>query len=68
MAELTKQLSELANKGPAGLEETDRIALLHASYKLSDALESPIEKFIRLFFVYPHAFLLILTGFIGPVV
>ncbi|KAJ4363369.1 hypothetical protein N0V83_009661 [Neocucurbitaria cava] len=50
MAELTKQLSELASKGPAGLEEADRIALLHASYKLSDALENPIEKFIRLFF------------------
>lgn len=51
MADLIKQLSDLTAKGPAGLEEADRLAILQATSKLTDALENPIEKFLRLFFV-----------------
>lgn len=50
MADLIKQLSDLTAKGPAGLEEADRLAILQATSKLTDALENPVEKFLRLFF------------------
>jgi hypothetical protein len=53
MADLAQQLLDAASKGPAELTETDRLALLQASTKLSEALENPLEKFIRLFFVRP---------------
>lgn len=51
MAALARQIAEQAGKGPTGLEETDRVALLQASEKLRDTLENPLEKFKRLFFV-----------------
>ncbi|KAF2030729.1 S-adenosyl-L-methionine-dependent methyltransferase [Setomelanomma holmii] len=49
MADLAQQLLDAASKGPTGLAETDRLALLQASTKLSEALENPLEKFFRLF-------------------
>ncbi|KAF1357755.1 S-adenosyl-L-methionine-dependent methyltransferase [Lizonia empirigonia] len=45
-----QDIVDAASKGPAGLEEADRLALLHAAEKLSLALENPLEKSIRLFF------------------
>lgn len=51
MADLIQQLSEFAAKGPGDLEEPERLALIQAAGKLSDALENPVEKFIRLFMV-----------------
>lgn len=48
---LTQDINDAAGKGPAGLEEADRLALLQATEKLSLALENPLEKSIRLFFV-----------------
>ena len=48
---LTQDILDSASKGPAGLQEPERLALLQASEKLSLALENPMEKFIRLFFV-----------------
>ena len=53
MADLAQQLLDAASKGPAGLTETDRLALLQASTKLIETFENPIEKFLRLFFVMP---------------
>ncbi|KAJ8107673.1 hypothetical protein OPT61_g8708 [Boeremia exigua] len=47
---LTQDILDLAAKGPAGLEEPERLALLQAAEKLTRALESPFEKFWRLFF------------------
>ena len=49
---LTKQILDAAGKGPAQMEEADRSALLQACQKLSIALENPVEKFIRQFWVY----------------
>jgi hypothetical protein len=48
---LAQDILDLSNKGPAGLEESDRLALLQASEKLTFALENPLEKFLRHFFV-----------------
>jgi hypothetical protein len=48
---LTQNILDQANKGSAGLDEPERLALLQASEKLTLALEQPLEKFIRLFFV-----------------
>ena len=48
---LTPGILNLASKGPAGLEEADRLALLQASEKLILALENPLEKFLRHFFL-----------------
>ncbi|CAN9329794.1 unnamed protein product [Alternaria alternata] len=47
---LAQDILDLSNKGPAGLEESDRLALLQASEKLTFALENPLEKFLRYFF------------------
>jgi hypothetical protein len=59
---LSQDILDLASKGPAGLEEPDRLALLQAAEKLTLALETPLDKFLRHFFVrlpilihYPHA-------------
>lgn len=51
---LTQDILDQANKGSAGLGEPERLALLQASEKLTVALEQPLEKFIRLFFVRVH--------------
>lgn len=51
MAGLANQLEELASRGAADLEGAERLALLKATYKLSDALENPMEKILRMFFV-----------------
>jgi hypothetical protein len=51
MANLTKQILELASKGPCDLAEADRAALLQASFNLVDALENPMEKMLRMFLV-----------------
>jgi hypothetical protein len=51
MADLAQQMLDLASKGPAEVAEADRSALLQASVKLSEALENPLEKFLRLFMV-----------------
>jgi len=48
---LAQDILALASKGPAGLEEADRLALLQASEKLTQALETPMDKFLRHFFV-----------------
>jgi|TARA_R110002003_G_scaffold252_2_gene17833 hypothetical protein len=57
MADLAQQMLDLASKGPAEVAEADRSALLQASVKLSEALENPLEKFLRLFMVgWPEAF------------
>jgi hypothetical protein len=48
---LTQDILDLASKGPAGLEELDRLALLQATEKLTLALETPLDKFLRHFFV-----------------
>jgi len=48
---LVQDILALASKGPAGLEEADRLALLQASEKLTQALETPMDKFLRHFFV-----------------
>ncbi|KAG9195741.1 hypothetical protein G6011_00862 [Alternaria panax] len=41
---LTQNILDLASKGPAGLEEADRLALLQASEKLTLALEHPVWR------------------------
>ncbi|KAJ4354868.1 hypothetical protein N0V95_003479, partial [Ascochyta clinopodiicola] len=46
----TQDILARANNGAAGLEEADRLALLQACEKLMFALETPLEKFFRLFF------------------
>jgi hypothetical protein len=51
MADLAQQLLDIANKGASDLNEADRSALLQATYKLSSALESPVEQIFRLCFV-----------------
>jgi hypothetical protein len=51
MADLAQQLLNIANKGASELNEADRSALLQATYKLSSALESPVEQIFRLCFV-----------------
>ena len=51
IASLTQQISALAEKGPADLQEADRAALLAATTKLQSAIENPLEKIIRLAFV-----------------
>ena len=56
MADLTQQILELASKSPPDLAEADRHTLLQASYKLSDALENPLEKMMRLFLVRDSRF------------
>lgn len=48
---LTKEILDFAGKDAASLEETERVTLLQACEKLALALETPLEKFIRLFFV-----------------
>jgi hypothetical protein len=48
---LVQDILDLASKGPAGLDDAERIALLQASEKLTLALENPMEKFLRHFFV-----------------
>jgi hypothetical protein len=48
---LSQDILDLASKGPAGLEEPDRLALLQAAEKLTLALETPLDKFLRHFFV-----------------
>ena len=45
--ELARQIAEFTNKGAIELEESDRIALLQATNKLTEALESPPEKLVR---------------------
>lgn len=49
---LSQDILDLASKGPEGLEESERLALLQAVEKLTVALENPFEKFIRLFAVW----------------
>ncbi|KAH6625700.1 S-adenosyl-L-methionine-dependent methyltransferase [Boeremia exigua] len=46
---LTEDILNLASRGPTGLDEPERLALLQATEKLTVALENPLEKFIRLF-------------------
>jgi len=48
---LSQDILECAKKGPESLEETERAMLLQAAEKLTAALENPLEKFTRLFFV-----------------
>lgn len=48
---LTEDILALANQGPAGLDEAGRLGLLDAAEKLTLALENPMEKFVRMFFV-----------------
>jgi hypothetical protein len=48
---LTQQILGAAAKGPAELGEADRLALLQACQKLGDALENPVERFVRQFWV-----------------
>ncbi|KAF2019189.1 S-adenosyl-L-methionine-dependent methyltransferase [Aaosphaeria arxii CBS 175.79] len=45
-----QQINDITAKGPAGLEEADRAALLQAAQKLVETLENPFEKIIRLTF------------------
>jgi hypothetical protein len=59
---LTQDILDLASKGPAGLEEPDRDALLRACEKLVLALENPLDKFLRLFFVCCFRFFVIAHG------
>jgi hypothetical protein len=51
MADLTQQILDFAGKGPGGLDEESRLALLQASFKLTAALENPFEKTVRMLFV-----------------
>lgn len=48
---LAQNILALASKGPAGLEEAERLALLQAFEKLTQALETPMDKFLRNFFL-----------------
>lgn len=48
---LLEDILALAKKGPEGLDESDRVALLQAAEKLAVALENPLEKWMRLFVV-----------------
>jgi hypothetical protein len=50
MADLTQQILDFAGKGPGGLDEESRLALLQASFKLTAALENPFEKTVRMLF------------------
>jgi hypothetical protein len=50
---LTQDILQAAGKGAAGLDEAERLALLRASEKLMVSLETPVEKFMRHFFVSP---------------
>jgi hypothetical protein len=51
MADLTKQILEFTSKGLDGIAEADRAALLQASTKLAETLETPMEMMVRMFFV-----------------
>lgn len=61
---LTQNILDLADKGPEGLEEPERLALLQAAEKLAVALENPFEKFFRLFFVCCPLQILLLVNFV----
>lgn len=63
---LTRDILDIVNKGPAGLDAPERLALVQAAEKLTAALENPYEKCLRLFTVcrppvpcsltiYPHS-------------
>lgn len=58
---LIQNILDLAGKGPASLEEHERLSLLQAAEKLTLALENPLEKFLRLFLVW------LSVTFISPV-
>ncbi|KAI4619691.1 hypothetical protein J4E83_005546 [Alternaria metachromatica] len=58
---LAQDILALASKGPAGLEEADRLALLQASEKLTQALETPMDKFLRHFFAIYDPIVIILA-------
>lgn len=46
-----QQIGKLLESDLSKLKEQDRLALLHASYRLSDAVEQPFEKVFRQIFV-----------------
>ena len=48
---LTQDILNHVDKGPEGLEESERLALVQAAEKLTVALENPFEKSLRLFTV-----------------
>jgi hypothetical protein len=48
MASLTQDILQFMGKDPVGLTESDRVALLQASYKLTDTLENAGEKILKL--------------------
>jgi hypothetical protein len=48
---LTQDILNHVDKGPEGLEESERLALVQAAEKLTVALENPFVKSLRLFTV-----------------
>ena len=65
---LIQDILDLADKGPEGLEETERLALLQAAEKLNGALENPFEKFLRLFTVCCPPFPCLLIIYLYPMI
>jgi len=61
MADLTQQILDLAAKGPGDLDEESRLALLQASFKLTEAVENPFEKTVRMLLVRNTDILIVIS-------